>query len=54
LPILLAGKANGQLKGNMHVKPDDGTPLANVLVSMMHKLGVEIDQIGDSTGVVAI
>jgi len=54
LPILLAGKANGQLKGNMHVKPDDGTPLANVLLSMMHKLGVEIDRIGDSTGVVAI
>jgi hypothetical protein len=54
LPILLAGKANGRLKGNLHVRPDDGTPLANVLLSMMHKLGVEIDQLGDSTGVVAI
>ena len=54
LPILLAGKANGRLKGNMHVKPEDGTPLANVLLGMMQKLGVEIDQIGDSTGVVAL
>jgi len=54
LPILLAGKANGALKGNMHVKPDDGTPLANVLLGMMHKLGVEIDHIGDSTGVVEL
>jgi uncharacterized protein DUF1552 len=54
LPILLAGKANGRLQGNRHLKPDDGTPLANVLLGMMHKLGVEIDQIGDSTGVVAL
>ncbi len=54
LPLLLAGKANGALKGNLHVKADDGTPKSNVLLSMMQKLGVDAKQIGDSTGVVAI
>jgi len=54
VPILLAGKANGALKGNLHVKTDDGTPMANVLLTMMNKLGVEVDRIGDSTGSIAI
>ncbi len=54
LPIFLAGKANGQLKGNLHVRTPDGTPLANVLLTMMHKLGVNIDRIGDSTGEISI
>jgi hypothetical protein len=54
LPLLLAGKANGRLRGNQHVRTDDGTPMANVLLSMMNKLGVEIDSIGDSTGRIAI
>jgi hypothetical protein len=54
LPILLAGKANGQIKGNQHVRTDDGTPVANVLLTMMHKLGVDIPQVGDSTGTISI
>jgi hypothetical protein len=54
VPILLAGKASGALKGNLHVKTDDGTPMANVLLTMMNKLGVETDRIGDSTGAIAI
>ena len=54
LPILLAGKANGRLKGNRHVRTPDGTPLANVLLTMMNKLGVSMNRIGDSTGQIAI
>jgi hypothetical protein len=54
LPVFLAGKANGALKGNLHVKTPDGTPFANVLLAMMHKLGVDIESIGDSNGVVEI
>ena len=54
VPIFLAGHANGQLKGNLHVRCDDGTPMANILLTMMHKLGVDIDRIGDSTGEVEI
>jgi len=36
------------------VKCKDETPQANLLLSMMKKLGVEMDQFGDSTGTVAI
>ncbi len=54
LPLFLAGRANGALKGNLHVKCPEGTPMANVLLTLMHKLGVNVDQIGDSTGEIAI
>ena len=54
LPLMLIGHANGQLKGNLHVITKDGTPAANLLLTMMHKLGVDLDHIGDSTGEIAI
>ncbi len=54
VPLFLAGHANGQLKGNLHVRTNDGTPMANVLLTVLHKLGVDQDQFGDSTGEVAI
>jgi hypothetical protein len=54
LPVLLAGHAGGQLKGNNHVKCKDETPYANVLLTMLRKLGVDHETIGDSTGEVAI
>ena len=54
VPIFLAGHANGQLKGNLHVRCDDSTPMANILLTIMRKLGVEMDRIGDSKGEVAI
>jgi hypothetical protein len=50
LPLFLAGKANGKVQGNMHVMAPDGTPMANVLLTMMRRLGVNMDRIGDSTG----
>jgi hypothetical protein len=54
VPIFLAGRANGQLRGNLHVRSKDGTPMANVLLTMAHKLGVEAESFGDSNGEVAI
>jgi hypothetical protein len=52
--MLLLGHANGQLKGNLHVVCPTGTPQANILLTVMQKLGVAMDNIGDSTGTVAI
>ena len=49
LPVLFAGGGAGQLKGGRHLKYADGT-WANLLVSVMEKLGVPIEQIGNSTG----
>jgi len=54
LPVLLVGRANGQIKGNLHARCADETPFANVLLTILHKLGVDQDSIGDSTGEVAI
>jgi hypothetical protein len=50
-PLFLAGKAGGQLKGGLHVKAPDGTPMANVFVSMGQMLGLtDMASFGDSTG----
>ena len=54
VPLFLAGHASGQLKGNLHVREKDSTPMANVLLTMLHKLGVNVETFGDSTGEVAI
>jgi hypothetical protein len=53
LPILLAGGAAGQLKGGRHLKYPEETPMANLLLSILHKAGVEQESIGDSTGPLA-
>ena len=50
-PLFLAGGANGQLKGNTHIKAPDGTPMANVMLSLLQKLGLNsVQSFGDSTG----
>ncbi|MDA0329214.1 MAG: DUF1552 domain-containing protein [Gemmatimonadetes bacterium] len=50
-PLFLAGGANGHLEGNLHLKAPDGTPMANVMLSVMHKLGLDdVESFGDSTG----
>jgi hypothetical protein len=50
LPTLLAGGACGQLAGGRHIRTAADTPMANMLVSILEKVGVETDPIGDSTG----
>ena len=54
VPVILLGKANGQLKGNLHVRCADGTPTANIMLTMLHKLGVNVETFGDSNGTLAI
>jgi len=54
LPLFLAGHAGGQLKGNLHCVTPEATPHANTLLTILHKLGVEAESIGDSTGEIAI
>jgi hypothetical protein len=54
-PLLLLGHGNGLLQGNMHLKAPDGTPMANVMLSLMHKLGLDdMKSFGDSTGEFAL
>ena len=51
VPFLVMGGANGKLKGNRHVRAPDGTPLANVMLTLLHDLGLDdMESFGDSTG----
>jgi hypothetical protein len=50
LPILLAGKANGTIKTGRHVRLPKETPLTNLYLSMLDRIGVKVDGFGDSTG----
>jgi len=54
LPVLLAGGASGKLRGGRHIRYAPHTPMANLLLTMLHKLDVPIDAIGDSTGALEI
>ena len=50
LPVLLAGRGGGTLDSGRHVKYDLETPMANLFVSMLDRMGAPVDVIGDSTG----
>jgi len=54
VPFLLLGHGSGTVKGNLHLVAREGTPQANGLLTILHKLGVETESIGDSTGTIAI
>jgi hypothetical protein len=50
VPLFLAGHAGGTLKGNLHVRAADGTPMANAMLTVANKLGLdEVTSFGDST-----
>lgn len=49
LPAMLAG---GGIKGNRHIVMPEHTPMCNLMVSMMHELGVPATSFGDSNGVI--
>jgi hypothetical protein len=50
LPVLVAGGAAGRMKGGRHLKYPEGTPMANLLLTILDKAGVPQDHVGDSTG----
>jgi hypothetical protein len=49
LPVLLAGGASGRLRGGRHVRYAPHTPMANLLLAMLHTLEVPAESIGNST-----
>jgi hypothetical protein len=50
LPVFIAGGAAGQLRGGRHLVYPEDTPMANLLLSILHKAGVPQESVGDSTG----
>ena len=54
-PLVLMGRANGALEGNLHLKAPEGTPMANAFVSLMQGIGHDgLHEFGDSTGEFAL
>ena len=54
LPLLLVGGGAGTLKGGRHVKYAEGTPLANMHLALLDKLGARVEVLGNSTGPVSL
>lgn len=54
LPIVLVGNASGNLAGNRHIVTAPHTPMSNLLLATLDKLGIQRDSFGDSTGKLSI
>ena len=52
LPVLVAGGAAGAVEGGRHLRVAEETPLTNLQLAVLEKLGVPTEKLGDSTGVV--
>src|SRR6516225_9242053 len=50
LPIMLVGGGAGTLKGGRHIKYKDNPSNANLLVTLMDKMGVPVEKVGGSNG----
>jgi hypothetical protein len=51
VPFLVAGHAGGAITGGVHRKAPNGTPLSNVMLSLLHTLGLDdLQSFGDSEG----
>jgi hypothetical protein len=48
VPVLVLGGGVGQIKGGRHIKYPGSTPLANLMYTLVDKLGVPLDHLGNS------
>ena len=53
LPVLIAGGSAGKLKGGRHLMYPEGTPMSNLLLTILNKTGVQQESVGDSTGLLS-
>ena len=49
-PLVIFGEADGRFRHGSHVRAEDGTPMANAMLTMLNRLGHERESFGDSTG----
>lgn len=52
LPTIVAGGGAGKMRGGRHIQYDKPTPLANLHLSLLNKVGVPMESFADSTGTV--
>jgi hypothetical protein len=53
LPILLAGKGGGSIAGGRHLKYERNTPLCNLYVSMLQRMGIETETFATGKGTIS-
>jgi len=54
-PLIVVGGGNGTLEGEKHIRAQPGTPMANAMLDLAHKLGMnDMETFGDSTGVLTL
>jgi hypothetical protein len=53
LPAVLVGGGAGRIKTGQHIRYEQRTPMANLVLTMIQKAGVQQESLGDSTGIVA-
>jgi len=53
LPATIVGKAGGRIKGNQHIMTPDRTPVANLMMTILDRVGVPSSEMGDATGLIA-
>jgi hypothetical protein len=49
LPLVLLGGGSGSVKGGRHLRYSEGTPISNLHLTMLDKMGLSLDKIGNST-----
>jgi hypothetical protein len=50
LPLIMAGRGGGTILPGRHIRYTSETPMANLLLGMLNRMGVNADSFGDSTG----
>lgn len=53
LPVIILGRGNGKLNSGRHLVYDDQPPMTNLFLTLLDKLGVPTEKLGDSTGKLA-
>jgi hypothetical protein len=50
LPCVIAGKAGGTINSGRHIRLAGETPMNNLFLSMLDRVGAKVDKLGDSSG----
>jgi hypothetical protein len=50
LPVLIAGRGGGSITPGRHLKVEDKTPMTNLYLSLLDRMGAPAERVGDSTG----
>jgi len=53
LPSAIVGKAGGRIKGNQHIMAPERTPVSNLMMTILDRVSVPVDEMGDATGLIA-